>query len=128
LTFEVLWLLVWLAQGPVGGEGAVFDLRLLALSPASESAVVEVDEEEAGALHLVHPGESIGATGLRVVRVLPDRVEAELTTPAEPGAPPVRRRLWIYRAKGTAPSRVQLFDRVPPAPERVRSSSSGESP
>jgi len=120
---ESLCLLVSLILGPAGGDKALADLRVLALSPASAAAVVEVEgEAEGGELDVVHPGDEIGTTDLVVVGVFPDRLEVRMTVPAGPRTPPVRRRYWIYRAEGATPSRAQPIDLAPPPSDRVGSS------
>lgn len=89
--------------------------RLLALSPASGTAVVAAGTEaEPGSPTLVRKGEEIGETGLTLVEVLPDRIEVRQELPAADGAPPEERRLWIDRAHGAEPSRVQILDRAAP--------------
>jgi len=89
--------------------------RLLALSPASGTAVVASGSEaEPGSPTLVRKGEEIGETGLTLIEVLADRIEVRQERPAEGGAPSEERRLWIYRARGAQLSRVQVLDRAAP--------------
>jgi len=92
-------------------------LRLLVLSPASGTAVVTCGTEaDPGRPTLVREGEEIGETGLTLIEVLADRIEVRQERPGEGGGPPEERRLWIDRARGAEPSRVQVLDRaVPPA-------------
>lgn len=90
------------------------DLRLLALSPASGSAVVAGSD---GILRIARSGERLEGTTLRVVAVLPDRLEVEQTLAGDQGATPVKRRLWVHRAEGAKNSRVQVLEPAEPAPE-----------
>ena len=92
------------------------ELRLLAVSPASESAVVADGD---GTLRIAHSGKTLEGTTLRVVAILPDRLEVEQTLAGDPGATPVKRRLWVHRAEGAGTSRVQVLEPAEPAPERT---------
>lgn len=126
---EALLVSLWLAAGPAASSAdALPVLHLLALSPASETAVVaceggtgEEGDEEAvpGGPLLVRTGEEIGASGLTLVAVLPDRIEVRQVLPAEAGVPSRDRRLWVYRSRGGAASRIQVLDRIAPAGPRL---------
>ncbi len=123
MLFQGLLLSLWLAAAPTAG--AADDppvVRLLALSSASATAVVAGEAEGAhganGALHVVRPGQEIGETGLTLIQVLPDRIEVRQRVSGGAGTLPRERRLWIYRADGAGPSRVQVLDRAAPVPPR----------
>ena len=87
------------------------EVRLLASSPASNAAVVRVGRDE---LQVVRVGDRIETTRLEVTAILPGRLEVDQTLPATADDPLRRRRLWIHRARGARPSRIQVLDREPP--------------
>jgi hypothetical protein len=115
---------VILAQALLLGAGSVAahaaepgdwkDLRLVATSPASGTAVVESPE---GRLAVVRTGESLVPGGPRVHRVRTDRLVLEDSLDGEDGKAARRVRYWMFRAKEPdLPSRVVLLSRIPPPP------------
>ncbi len=90
------------------------DLRLVATSPASGTAVVESPE---GQLTVVRVGESLVPGGPSVHHVRADRLELEDSVDGDDGKAARRVRYWMFRAKEpNLPSRVTLLSQSPPPP------------
>lgn len=120
------WLVVTVLSSAASEEaGELPELRLLALSSASGTAVVQVGGVE---LHTVRTGELLGSTDLVVTEVLPDRLEVVQTVTGEHARAPVRRRLWIHRAEGAKASWVRVLEQTAPTEDRAGRMLAPESP
>lgn len=87
-------------------EPTAEDVRLVALTPREERAVVRVGSEPLAA---VGPGDVVPGTRAEVLAVLPDRLVLE--------EPERRREVWLFLPAGDGrPGKVQVLDfEVPPA-------------
>ena len=104
----------WSVAAHAAEPGDWKDLRLVATSPASGTAVVEAP---GGKLTLVRVGESLVKGGPKVHHVRADRLELEDSVDGDDGKAARRVRYWMFRAKEpNLPSRVVPLSRTPPPP------------
>ncbi|MGE3540695.1 MAG: hypothetical protein AB7N91_25055 [Candidatus Tectimicrobiota bacterium] len=100
--------LSWSAE-PLAG------LRVLALAPAAGQAVVRWPD---GRLLLVRVGDVMGASGARLLQVLPDRLVLD-EVHSEGAALPTPQQVWLYKAPGDGgESRLVRLYRTLPASEQ----------
>ncbi|MEA2560176.1 MAG: hypothetical protein QOH06_1680 [Acidobacteriota bacterium] len=97
------------------------DLTVVAIDPASAPAEARaVLQLPGGELQVVMPGEELRAAGVRIRKILPDRLIID-----EVGGS--RRQAWIFRARPGERSRVQVLDRERPAVPPIVKPQSSES-
>lgn len=89
------------------------DLTVVAIDPASAPADARaVLQLSSGELQIVAAGEELREAGIRIRKILPDRLIVD-----EVGGN--RRQVWIFRARPGERSRVQVLDRERPAPPPI---------
>lgn len=89
------------------------DLTVIAIDPASAPADARaVLQFPGGGLQLVIPGAELREAGVRIRKILPDRLIVDEIDGS-------RRQVWIFRARPGERSRVQVLDRERPAPPPI---------
>ena len=89
------------------------DLTVVAIDPASAPAEARaVLQFPNGELRAVMPGAELREAGVRIRKILPDRLIVDEIDGS-------RRQIWIFRARPGERSRVQVLDRERPAPPPI---------
>jgi hypothetical protein len=97
------------------------DLTVVAIDPASAPAEARaVLQLPSGELRVVMPGAELREAGVRIRKILPDRLIVDEVDGS-------RRQVWIFRALPGERSRVQVIDRERPAQPPIVKPRSSES-
>jgi hypothetical protein len=103
---------------PELGAGGLRGVRLVAVAPAEQTAVVST---EPGRLDLVAAGEELGETGFQVVGILSDRLLLEQEESRAGGL-----TAWLFVAADGRDSLARYFAKRRPVPPAIRAPSQPE--